>query len=207
MTRKGIKMSLAEEEILAGCCGLYCGLCPKFQSKAKSRCSGCKSPERQQGWICPVFACCVRKKKHNTCAKCNEYPCEKVKKVLYIQANGTIFDSFMTHKPCYLDPKTYPNIMRIRKIGLSGWLKEQKERRLILEEILNRYNEGRSMTLFCTVATLMPIDLIKKGIKETEEVMSIKDLDIKHKAKVFKEIIQRIALKENIDLKLRKKPK
>jgi|Deesub1362A_J573_1020465.scaffolds.fasta_scaffold03998_7 hypothetical protein len=62
-------------------------------------------------------------------------------------------------------------------------------------------------TLYCTVAALMPLDLIRKGIKETEGVIVDKDLDIKGKAKVFKGIIQKLALKSNIDLKLRKKLK
>ncbi len=203
---EGVKMILAEEKNLVGCCGLYCALCPRFQSKAKSRCLGCKSPERQQAY-CTVFACCAKKRKFDTCAECNEYPCEKVKKVLYIQADGAIFDSFMTHKPCYLDPKTYPNIMRIRKMGIEGWLKEQKGRQLVLEEILDRYNEGRSMTLYCTAAALMPIDLIRKGVKETEKTIVGEDLEIKGKTKVFKKIIQDLASKSGIDLKLRKKPK
>jgi hypothetical protein len=27
---------------LVGCCGIYCGLCTKYQSKAPSRCIGCR---------------------------------------------------------------------------------------------------------------------------------------------------------------------
>lgn len=116
----------------------------------------------------------------------------------------------MTHKPCYLDPKTYPNIMKIRKMGLNIWLKEQSERRTVLKEISNRYDEGKSMTLYCTAAALMPINHLREAIIKTEKIVAereVEDSDLKTKAKIFKSIIQDLSLKDKVDLKLRKKPK
>jgi len=100
--------------------------------------------------------------------------------------------------------------MRIRRIGLGGWLKEQKKRRLILEEILNRYNEGRSMTLYCTAAALMSINSLREAITRTKEIIverKVENSDLKTKAKILKSIIQDLASKANVDLKLRRKPK
>ena len=47
-----------EAKNLIGCCGLYCGLCSKYQSKAPGRCIGCKFGE-QHLW-CSIWNCCVK---------------------------------------------------------------------------------------------------------------------------------------------------
>jgi hypothetical protein len=48
----------------------------------------------------------------------------------------------------------------------------------------------------------MPVELIEEAVNETE-----KRADSKSKASMLKELIQKLALEANIDLKLRKKPK
>ena len=55
--------------------------------------------------------------------------------------------------------------------------------------MLANYNEGRSCSLFCIAAALMPVDLVKKA-------------ENKAKRRIVGEKIQ-----ADIDLKLRKKPK
>jgi len=42
-------MEATEEFNLAGPCGIFCGLCTKYQSKAPSRCLGCRLGE-QHSW-------------------------------------------------------------------------------------------------------------------------------------------------------------
>jgi len=37
------KLLTDDETDLIGCCDLYCGLCPRFQSEAPGRCHGCKT--------------------------------------------------------------------------------------------------------------------------------------------------------------------
>lgn len=196
-------MDELREESLAGCCGLYCGLCPRFQSNSKSRCPGCKLLN-QPKCFCPIFRCCVIKREKETCAKCGDYPCEKVKKALDIQPDGAQSDSFITHKPAL------PNLDRIRKTGLAVWLEEQKERRLLVEELLKGYNEGRSMSFYCLACTLMPPKLIKKAASEIKRRVDNLQIDargIKIKAKILRSIIQDLALSSGIELKLRKKSK
>lgn len=195
--RRVKKVSLKEEENLAGCCGLYCGLCPRFQSKSPSRCPGCKLLNEERVF-CGVFGCCVRKKEMITCADCDEYPCEKLLKKLGIDLQ---LDSFISHKPAL------PNLDRNREVGLKVWLKEQRERRLVLEGMLANYNDGRSMSFYCVATALMPISMIKKAVDKMQNMLvknQVDDSDIKAKAKALRSIIQDIASKSGIDLKLRK---
>jgi len=81
---------------------------------------------------------------------------------------------------------------------------------LILENLLTNYNEGRSKSFYCTATALMPVSLIGKAISEATEIMTnnrINESDIKSKARILKSIVQDLASKSDIDLKLRKKPK
>lgn len=167
---------------LIGSCGISCGLCPRFQSKAKSRCLGC-GPDGHCSY-CPIFRCSQMKRNYETCADCDEFPCEKFKKWF----DG---DSFVSHQKCLL------NIQTIKKIGIEKFLEEQKERKEILETMLEKYNPGQCMSLYCLASTLMDIELLRDIIKQVENVEG-------DKPKAFKKLIQELAEKKKISLKLRK---
>lgn len=167
---------------LIGCCGISCGLCPRFQSRAKSRCLGC-GPDGHCSY-CSIFRCCVMKRNDESCADCSEFPCEKFDK--WFDA-----DSFVTHQKCR------PNIQKIKKVGIKEFLKEQEERKNLLEIILEKYNPGRCASLYCLASALMSIESLKKTVKQIESVKE-------DKAESFKKLIQELAEKEKINLKLRK---
>ena len=192
-------MTMLEEKHLAGVCGLYCGLCPRYQSKAPSRCLSCHLGEQHS--YCSVYRCCVTKRGLFTCADCDEYACERLLRVLGVEEG---LDSFISHKPAL------PNLNRIREAGLETYLEEQRERRLLAEHLLANYNEGRSMSFYCVACALMPPDLICQAISEMETMLASKQVDdsnLKAKAKAMRSSIQGLASQAGIDLKLRKKLK
>jgi hypothetical protein len=95
------------------------------------------------------------------------------------------------------------NLRQINEVGLENWLKEQKERQALVEELLQNYNEGRSMNLYCKICARMSIDLINKAIKEAEEKLArekVDKSDMKSKARVLKAVIKDLALNTNINL-------
>lgn len=170
---------------LIGCCGLYCGLCNKYQSKAPSRCIGCRLGE-QHSW-CSIWNCCVKKRGFEICTECSEI------------FNCTIF---LRRKVLEWIPAAY-NLSQIKGTGMESWLKEQKERQALLEELLQNYNEGRSMNLYCKVCARMPIDLISTAIEEVKEILmneKVDKYDMKSKARILKAKIKNLALEVNIDL-------
>ncbi len=188
---------MSGEGDLAGCCGLYCGLCPRYQSKAPSRCLGCHLGEQHS--YCSVYRCCVIKQGLHSCADCDEYPCERLLRVIGVEEG---LDSFISHKPAL------PNLDRIREVGYETYLEEQKERRLLAEHLLTNYNEGRSVTFFCTACALLPPNLIRHAIEEAEKMLTEKQVDgsdLKAKARTVRSIIQDLALQADVDLRLRKK--
>ena len=178
-------MKNSEAKNLIGCCGLYCGLCNKYQSKAPSRCIGCRLGE-QHSW-CSIWNCCVKKHGFETCTECSEiFNCE----------------IFLRRKVAEWIP-AINNLRQIKEFGLENWLKEQKERQTLVEELLHNYNEGRSMSFFCKACARMSIDLINKGLKEAREKLvceKVDKSDIKSKAKFLKTILKDLAFKASINL-------
>ena len=174
-----------EAQNLVGCCGLYCGLCNKYQSKAPSRCIGCRLGE-QHAW-CSIWNCCVKKHRFETCTECNE-----------------IFNCpiFLRRKVVDWIPAA-DNLSQIKEFGLERWLREQRERQTLLEELLENYNEGRSMNFYGKICARMPIDLIGKAIKEVREKLVYEKVDrsdIKSTAKFVKAILKDMALQANVNL-------
>ena len=179
---------MAEERDLAGCCGIFCGLCTKYQSKSPSRCIGCRLGE-QHSW-CSIYMCCVVKKGFETCIECDEYPCERYAR-----------RKWGTDK---VSQAAEINLEQIRESGLEPWLEEQRERCLLVDELLANYNEGRSMSFYCLACTLMPPDLVSKAINEAKEILiknRIDALNLKAKAKTVKLVIHTLATERGIDLR------
>ncbi len=170
---------------LIGCCGIYCGLCNKYQSKAPSRCIGCQLGE-QHSW-CSIWNCCVKKHGLKTCAECSEiFTCE----------------IFIRRKVAEWIPAA-DNLRQMKEGGLENWLEEQKERQSLVEELLQNYNEGRSMSFYCKACTRMSIELLNRAIKESNEKLAgekADKTDVKLKAKILKGTIADLALKTNINL-------
>jgi hypothetical protein len=134
------------------------------------------------------------RKGFTTCTECKESPCERY----FRRGWGTDELSKTAEK----------SLESIKKTGMKDWLKEQRKRRLLLENLLANYNEGRSMSFYCLAAMLMPPKLIEKAISELKEKLATNQLDssdIKAKAKALRETIQGLAQKSGIELKLRKR--
>ena len=184
-----------------GCCGLDCGLCPRYYIKGRSRCPGCCGPDffnKHPG--CGHITCCVKKKSLEVCGECDDFPCSKFDLWFGNEAG----DSFVTHK------KTEPNLYFIKKHGVKKFIEQQKERIKLLEEMLEGFNEGRSRSFYCIAATLLSIDDIKKLIdlaKKEVKTLGVRKDDVKSKAKILRETIQDVADEKGVDLKLRKPTK
>ena len=174
-----------EAKNLIGCCGLYCGLCNKFQSTAPSRCIGCKLGE-QHSW-CSIWNCCVKKHGFETCTECEQvFQCE----------------IFVRRKVADWIPVA-DNLRQIKEVGLKSWLNEQSQRQALLEKLLQNYNEGRSMSFYCKVCSRMSSELINKALEVAKEKFVSEEVaasDLKSKAKILKTLIKDLALESNVNL-------
>ena len=91
---------------------------------------------------------------------------------------------------------------------MEDWLEKQRKRRLLLEDLLDNYNEGRSMSFYCLATILMPPELINEAVNNLKEDLTtnqVNSSDMKATAKALREIIQGLAQEHGIELRLRKK--
>ena len=78
-------------------------------------------------------------------------------------------------------------------------------KRQILEYLLERYNDGRKKTLFCTAVNFLTLEDLKAVLIQAETENRLQDLPLKERAAGIAELIQELARQKGISLKLRKK--
>lgn len=178
------------------CCGLDCGLCPTYYTKGSSRCPGCCGPEfHNKHPSCSIITCCVKTNKFETCAQCNEFPCQKLK-------DWDKIDSFICHRV------SLTNLNLIKKKGLEEFIKQQEKRIEFLERMLENFNEGRSKSFFCIASALLPLDDLEHALNKSNDRITSEGIgpnDLKAKSKILITSLNQHAKKRKIELKLRKK--
>lgn len=183
-----------------GCCGLDCGLCPRYYTVGSSKCPGCCGPDFfNKHPSCSYITCCVKKKRLEVCAQCSEFPCSKFESWL---ENGGEYDSFLTHK------KAKPNLDFIRTHGLERFIGQQRKRVELLEKMLKDFDDGRSKSFYCIATTLLPIADLETSLEKTEQKLKADKIsldDTKIKSKILKEFLNESAARNEVELRLRKK--
>ena len=150
------------------------------------------------GAYCGVYRC-VTKRGYLTCAECPEYPCTRLKRALKIDEG---IDSFLSHRVA-LD-----NLDNIRKFGMDSFLSEQRERRLLARRLIEDYNAGRSMTLYCTACALLPTRVITQAIDRVEKQVSTGAIDRDDRKMLARQMrleLNSLAKRLDINLSLRRK--
>ena len=130
---------------IVGCCGLDCGLCPRYYTEGKSKCNGCGSEYSYAAVSCKIFKCCFKEKNFETCAECNDFLCSRFTGV------WEDYDSFLTHT------KMFSNLSYIREKGLTEHVHNVKRRIDLLRKMLEGFNDGKSRSYYCIAVTLLPV--------------------------------------------------
>jgi len=190
-----MKITLNKKYPTVGCCGLDCGLCPTYNSTGNSKCPGCYGLDfSEKHPSCSIITCCVKQKNYEVCADCSDYPCSKIDK--WDQG-----DSFISHK------KALINLRSIKEGGIEAFIEQQKKRMVILNELLNQYNEGRSKSYYCIAVALLSIQILEEFLEKAKEEIKnngINVLNIKAKSEIIKKYLNYASKKEGVELKLRK---
>lgn len=166
-------------------CGLNCGLCPMFLGK---HCGGCGNGNQS----CGIAKCSLEHGKIEYCYECESYPCEKYR---YIDK----YDSFITHKRQKADLKM------IQDIGVEQYNLQQREKMQILSHLLANYNDGRRKNFFCVAVNLLELSELQEAMKQIQQNDELSVLSVKEQCSYIVDILQKIADRRNIELKLVKK--
>ncbi len=183
------------------CCGLDCGLCPRYYTEGPSKCPGCAGPAFfEKHPSCGKITCCVTERGLEVCGECDEFPCTA--KYGSWMSDEAQYDSFVTYQ------RVADNMEFIKEQGVERYVELQKTRIDLLETMLKSYNDGRSKSFYCIAATLLPTEDIEAALVETKRGIETENIpleDHKTRAKMLKSLLKGKAMKQGIELKLRKK--
>lgn len=174
-----------------GCCGLDCGLCPRYYTVGPSRCPGCAGPNFfNKHPSCSFITCCVKKNNLEVCAECSEFPCSKFKSDKEYQQ----LQESSSYPSC---KKVMPNLNFIKKHGIKKFMKQRRNRIKLLETMIKNFDDGRSKSFFCKAATLLDLTKLRSSLDKAIQKIktdNIKQKDIKKKAKILKVTLNEIVL-------------
>ncbi len=173
------------ENLMFSLCGLNCGLCPM---NLNQYCPGCGGGEGNQS--CSIAKCSLQHGNIEYCFQCENYPCERYE-------NIDKYDSFITHQHQKQDME------KIKGLGIELYSAEQQRKKVLLNHLLNTYNDGRKKTLFCVAVNLLELDELENIINELD--VNTSALALKERAAHAVRLLQEAAGKKGIALKLRKK--
>ncbi len=75
----------------------------------------------------------------------------------------------------------------------------------ILDILLSGYNDGRKKTLFCVAVNLLNLQELKEALREIESKPDMETLTLKEKSAFAAGLLQEIASRRKVDLKLHRK--
>lgn len=84
------------------------------------------------------------------------------------------FDSFITHQHQKQDMEKF------KELGIEFYLAEQQKKKVLLNHLLNTYNDGRKKTMFCVAVNLLELDDLENIISVLDE--NTLNLSLKEKA-------------------------
>lgn len=171
------------------CCGIDCGLCPRFHTDGKSACPGCGGEDfKLKHPSCGFLTCCSVMRGLETCADCTDYPCSR-----FANENGK-YDSFVTHR------RVYKNLNSIRSNGLEPFLDQQRLRMDILKDFLLYADDGRSKNFYCLACALLPLESLTEGHHQLLKMGEF--IDVKQRCNLLRFYLQSTADSLSIELKL-----
>ncbi len=143
---------------------------------------------------CPFITCALKKKGVEFCWKCKEsQSCDKWK---HHREFSQQFDTFK----CYR--KLEDNISFVQENGVVAFEKNQQAREELLEQMLAGFNEGRSKSYYCIAATVLETRELEEALDEARAAAC--GLGMKEKARILHTLLDAVAKRRNLVLKLRK---
>ena len=122
-------------------CGLNCGLCGY---RLQGHCSGCFK-ESFCAKICTMAPCSVKHGNLQYCFECPEYPCKQ-------------YDGFDSCDTLVMHRNQRRDMQKAKEIGMDAYHAEQREKKEILNHLLDNYDDGSKTKFFCLAVNMLSIE-------------------------------------------------
>ncbi len=94
-------------------------------------------------------------------------------------------------------------MQKAQQIGIEAYNAEQEQKIKILENLLDRYNDGRKKTMFCIAVNLLELNELTAIMEQAE--LNTQGMSLKDASALVSSLFQQCAAAKGIELKLRKK--
>ncbi len=180
-----MKQEFRRTESTFSLCGLNCGLCPMY---IRGGCGGCFTDSPCYP-TCPLAPCSVKHGNVEYCFQCGEYPCKKYDGI-------DLHDSLISHRNQKKD------LLKAKEMGIEAYLAEQREKKGILDRLLEEYDDGRQDVFYCLAVNMLDVSDLKKIMEDADS--SIRDMPVHEKSTIMKERLHKCAEERGIPLELRR---
>lgn len=133
-------------------CGLNCGLCGY---RLQGHCSGCFK-DSSCAKICPMAPCSVEHGNIQYCFECPEYPCRH-------------YEGFDSYDTLVLHRNQRKDMQKAKEIGIDAYHVEQREKKKILNQLLEAYDDGSKADFFCLVVNLLELKDLTEMLETADE--------------------------------------
>ena len=151
-------------------------------------CGGCGKDNQS----CKIAKCSLEHGKIEYCYECKQYPCDKYEHI-------DEYDSFITHR------RQKADLERAQSIGIDQYNLEQREKMQILCHLLSNYNDGRRKNFYCVAVNLLELYELQEAMKQIQSNSELPTLSFKAQCTFVVDVLQKIADRRNLRLKLIKK--
>ncbi len=154
-------------------CGLNCGLCG---FRLQGGCNGCFKDSFCAAQ-CPMAPCSVKHGNLQYYFECPEYPCKH-------------YDGFDSYDTLVLHRNQRKDMQRAKEIGIDAYKAEQREKVILLNRLLEAYDDGKRQVFYCAAVNLLSVDdmqvILDKADRETADLPTSERADyIDHELRAF----------------------
>ena len=133
-------------------CGLNCGLCGY---RLQGNCNGCFK-DSFCAKVCPMAPCSVKHGGLQYCFECPEYPCRH-------------YDGFDSYDTFVLHRNQRKDMQKAKEIGMETYHAEQREKKEILNQFLECYDDGSKAAFFCLAVNRLELKELRMIMTHLDE--------------------------------------
>lgn len=164
-------------------CGLNCGLCGY---RLQGNCNGCFKDSFCAA-MCPMAPCSVRHGNLQYCFECSEYPCRH-------------YDGFDSYDTLVLHRNQRKDMQKAKEMGIDAYLEEQREKKRILERLLEDYNDGQQDVFYCRAVNMLELEALKEIMEDADK--RAQSLNAREKAELMKTLMYKCTEERGCQLEL-----
>ena len=133
-------------------CGLNCGLCGY---RLQGNCNGCFK-DSFCAKVCSMAPCSVKHGGLQYCFECPEYPCRH-------------YDGFDSYDTLVLHRNQRKDMQKAKEIGMETYHAEQREKKEILNQFLECYDDGSKAAFFCLAVNRLELKELRMIMTHLDE--------------------------------------